>query len=122
MCSNLRFGLCSLTCGSSLQAFQLFDTDGKETLDVEELKYAIYAMGFTEFENARETAEKYMQQIDKDGNKTIDLKEFKELMQGKLAGLDLAGQINRIYEYLCTPGTNYITFESLQCKVCQLCY
>lgn len=59
------------------QAFDLFDTDGSETIDPKELRAAMQSLGF---ETKNQTIYQMVQDIDKDGDGDIDFDEFLDLM------------------------------------------
>ena len=105
--------------------FEIFDTDGKGTLDINELELAIYALGFTDREHACNMASDFMKQIVHDETGEMKLKDFKELMHGKLAGRDPAAHIRAIFNVLSEPhaelkGKKVISQGSLEKIVRQL--
>ena len=81
------------------EVFDLFDTDGGNTIDSDELDAAMFAMGFqpnglsnkvrgrNSFSFSRKKQDEdlvQMDHIDADGSKTITLEEFTALMKGEL--------------------------------------
>ena len=63
------------------EAFDLFDTDGKGTIDAKDLKVALRALGF---EPKKEEVKKLLQEVDRDGTGVIDYPEFLKLMSIKM--------------------------------------
>ena len=63
------------------EAFKLFDTDDSGTIDSDELKVAMRALGF---EPKKEELRKMLADVDKDGSGQIDFNEFMELMTSKM--------------------------------------
>jgi centrin-1 len=63
------------------EAFNLFDTDRNNAIDVRELKAAMRALGF---EMKKEDVRKMLADLDKDVNGTISVDEFIGMMTGKM--------------------------------------
>merc|ERR1711937_953495 len=62
------------------QAFQLFDTDGSGTIETQELKIAMRALGF---EPKQEEIDKMVRDVDDDGSGSVDFPEFLDLSQSR---------------------------------------
>merc|ERR1712007_270124 len=67
------------------QAFQLFDTDGSGTIETQELKIAMRALGF---EPKQEEIDKMVRDVDDDGSGSVDYPEFLDMMAHKLLNRD----------------------------------
>jgi len=67
--SDSKFGRIALKA-----MFEAADKDGNGTLDKEEVREALYALGFTFIDN--KTLDKVMNRADTDGNEVIDFEEF----------------------------------------------
>merc|ERR1712072_1276897 len=63
------------------EAFELFDTDGSGSIDANELKTAMRALGFAP---KKEEISKVLSDLDNDGNGTVEYEEFECLMAGKM--------------------------------------
>merc|ERR1712107_480601 len=67
------------------EAFDLFDTDGSGSIDVNELKVAMKALGM---DAKSEEIRKLINDIDSDGDGTIDFDEFLAMMTARKQGED----------------------------------
>ena len=67
------------------EAFKLFDTDDSGTIDADELKVAMRAMGF---EPKREEVRRMIAESDREGTGTIDFATFESVMAPKMATRD----------------------------------
>ena len=67
------------------EAFDLFDTDGSGTINMQELKVAMRSLGFEPKEGE---VEKMVEEVDKDGSGTIEYGEFLEMMTSKFSSKD----------------------------------
>merc|ERR1712205_24297 len=81
------------------EAFDLFDTDGSGSIDTNELKVAMKALGM---DAKSEEIRKLINDIDSDGDGTIDFDEFLAMMTARKQGED----------------TRTISFKNLK-RVCQ---
>jgi Ca2+-binding EF-hand superfamily protein len=84
------------------EIFDLFDTDGENSMDAKELDAAMFALGFKSVSNNQTTrlttprssanrtrkdlSELSMDKLDKDGSNAITAEEFTALMKGELNG------------------------------------
>ena len=75
-------------------AFDLFDKDGSESIDVSELKDAMKALGI-HFDKSQ--IKKLMEKADKDGSGSIDLKEFTSLMAEKISARDTQEELRKAF-------------------------
>merc|ERR1712139_568359 len=67
------------------QAFQLFDTDGSGTIETQELKIAMRALGF---EPKQEEIDKMVRDVDDDGSGSVDYPEFLDMMAHKILNIN----------------------------------
>merc|ERR1711937_1096288 len=67
--------------GQITQAFELFDTDGSGTIETQELKIAMRALGF---EPKQEEIDKMVRDVDDDGSGSVDFPEFLDMMAHKI--------------------------------------
>jgi Ca2+-binding EF-hand superfamily protein len=63
------------------QAFDMFDTDGSQSIDNGELRQAMQAL---DFDPSQEEVDAMMKELDKDGSGTIEFEEFLIMMQQKM--------------------------------------
>ena len=98
-------------------AFKLFDTDGSGTIEVEELKVALRALGF---EPKQDEIKKLMSEINSNNEKSeqnsnaLDFNDFVTIMEIKMAEQETEEEISRAFELFCDPLEKNITFESLK--------
>mmetsp|Transcript_18437 Transcript_18437/g.35231 ORF Transcript_18437/g.35231 Transcript_18437/m.35231 type:complete len:167 (-) Transcript_18437:124-624(-) len=93
------------------EAFDLFDTDGSGSIDKNELKVAMRALGF---EPKKEEIAKMIQDIDKDNSGEIDFPEFLEMMTAKMGERDSKTEILKAFRLFDDDETGYITLENLR--------
>jgi centrin-1 len=93
------------------QAFDLFDTDGRGTIDPKELRAAMQSLGF---DTKNQTIYQMVQDIDKNCNGEVDFNEFLELMTSRLAGSDTKEDIQKIFELFDDDKTGYISLQNLK--------
>ena len=75
--------------------FRTFDKDGNESIDVNELKDAMKALGLN---RTKAEVEALMDKADKDGSKSIDLEEFKSLMARMMKDRNVDRELERVYK------------------------
>ena len=63
------------------KAFKLFDVDNSGSIDINELKEAMKALGIY---LKKEEIKKIMDEVDEDGSGTIELREFTDLMKKQM--------------------------------------
>ena len=97
------------------EAFELFDQDGSGTIDVQELKAAMRALGFNVQD---EEIKRMISDVDKDGNMEIDFNEFKNMMTGRMTSRDSKDEIMKVFRLFCDEGSDFITYRNLK-EVCQ---
>ncbi len=120
-----------------LEIFELFDTDGGGTIDMQELSAAMYALGFKETTKANSTwmSKKGSKKskvprvwVGQDHNGHVNLDEFTALMKGEINGRDPLEEIRAVFFVLQRPigpndpQTGLVTLSKLRraCKEFQL--
>lgn len=93
------------------EAFDLFDTDGSESIDAKELKVAMRALGF---EPKKEEIKKMISDIDKDGSGTINFNEFLTMMTSKMSERDSREEILKAFRLFDDDDTGKITLKNLR--------
>merc|ERR1711907_479068 len=91
------------------EAFALFDTDGSGSIDADELKTAMRALGFTP---TKEEISKMLKDLDVDGNGSVEFTEFLDLMSGKMAGGNPKDEVLKTFNII-TDGGPKITVQHL---------
>ncbi|XP_078429759.1 putative calcium-binding protein CML13 [Wolffia australiana] len=79
------------------EAFDLFDTDGSDTIDARELNVAMRALGF---EMTDEQIRQMIADVDKDGSGTIDYDEFEHMMTAKIGERDTREELMKAFSIL----------------------
>jgi centrin-2/centrin-1 len=93
------------------EAFDLFDTDGSESIDAKELKVAMRALGF---EPKKEEIKKMISDIDKDGSGSINFNEFLTMMTSKMSERDSREEILKAFRLFDDDETGKITLKNLR--------
>jgi Ca2+-binding EF-hand superfamily protein len=93
------------------EAFDLFDTDGSESIDPKELKVALRALGF---EPTKDEVKRLVAEIDREGSGTIDFNEFLAIVAVKSAERDRPEEIERSWRELRDPSADAVTLSSLR--------
>merc|ERR1712097_177020 len=93
------------------QAFQLFDTDGSGTIETQELKIAMRALGF---EPKQEEIDKMVRDVDDDGSGSVDYPEFLDMMAHKILNRDPVEEINKAFKLFDDDNTGRVTFKNLK--------
>ena len=102
------------------EVFGLFDTDGGGTMDRQELRIAMRALGFqgTKLEDGHLESQKVLDAIDTDGSNSISLDEFTAMMKGELLVVNPLDEIRAIFTVLsCIDGEHdpgFITLNKLR--------
>ncbi len=96
---------------SPFKAFDLFDTDGRGTIDPKELRAAMQSLGL---DAKNQTIYQIIKDIDKDGAGEIDFDEFLDLMTSRLVGSDSKEDIHKIFELFDDDKTGYISLQNLK--------
>merc|ERR1711990_616261 len=95
------------------EAFDLFDTDGSGSIDVNELKVAMKALGM---DAKSEEIRKLINDSDSDG--TIDFDEFLAMMTARKQGEDTREDLLKVFKLFDDDKTGTISFKNLK-RVCQ---
>ncbi len=87
------------------EIFELFDTDGGGTIDRDELKAAMTALGFQETKkrkgkHRRSDSELVIEAIDADQSDGVSLEEFRSLMTGELTMSDPLEDVKAVFKAL----------------------
>jgi len=97
--------------GQITQAFELFDTDGSGTIETQELKIAMRALGF---EPKQEEIDKMVRDVDDDGSGSVDFPEFLDMMAHKILNRDPIEEINKAFKLFDDDNTGKVTFKNLK--------
>eukprot|EP00696_Hemimastix_kukwesjijk_P016155 gnl/Hemi2/4475_TR1567_c0_g1_i1.p1 gnl/Hemi2/4475_TR1567_c0_g1~~gnl/Hemi2/4475_TR1567_c0_g1_i1.p1 ORF type:complete len:170 (+),score=64.46 gnl/Hemi2/4475_TR1567_c0_g1_i1:92-601(+) len=93
------------------RAFKLFDTDGSGTIEIDELKVAMRALGF---DPAPNEVEQLFLEVDVDGSGTMDQDEFLEMMTQKMLEKDPTEDILKAFRLLDEDCKECVTYKNLQ--------
>jgi len=94
-----------------LLAFKLFDTDDSGTIEQDELKVAMRALGF---EPRKEEIREMLKRVDKDGSNSLSFDEFKTLMQEKMATRDEREEIAKAFKLFDDDDTGTVSLKNLR--------
>merc|ERR1712086_767053 len=83
------------------EAFDLFDTDGSGSIDANELKTAMRALGFAP---KKEEISRMLGDLDIDGNGTVEHEEFEGLMAGKMSGGNAKDEVLKTFAIIADGG------------------
>jgi len=93
------------------EAFNLFDTDGKGTIDIRELKAAFRALGF---QVKKAEIRTLLQNIDKETAATITFDEFLEMATPKVQNRDEREEIMKVFALFDDENKGAISFRNLK--------
>ena len=93
------------------EAFDLFDTEGRNEIDIKELKVAMRALGF---EPKKEEVNRLIKEIDRDNRGVIKFEDFNEIMSQKVAERDPVEEMKKAFMLLCEDNQERITLKSLK--------
>jgi len=93
------------------EAFDLFDTEGRNEIDAKELKVAMRALGF---EPKKDEVRKILQEIDKNGEGVVRYEDFFEIMSIKMMERDPIEEMKKAFQLICEEGYDKITLKSLK--------
>merc|ERR1712062_740864 len=97
--------------GQITQAFELLDTDGSGTIETQELKIAMRALGF---EPKQEEIDKMVRDVDDDGSGSVDYPEFLEMMAHKILNRDPVEEIDKAFKLFDDDQTGRVSFKNLK--------
>merc|ERR1712139_609129 len=97
------------------EEFDIFDTDGSGSIDTNELKVAMKALGM---DAKSEEIRKLINDIDSDGDGTIDFDEFLAMMTARKQGEDTREDLLKVFKLFDDDKTGTISFKNLK-RVCQ---
>merc|ERR1712007_321741 len=92
------------------EAFDLFDTDGSGSIDVNELKVAMKALGM---DAKSEEIRKLINDIDTDGDGTIDFDEFLAMMTARKQGEDTREDLLKVFKLFDDDKTGTVSCENM---------
>ena len=95
----------------SLLPWQLFDTDDSGTIDADELKVAMRAMGF---EPKRDEVRRMIHESDRDGSGTISFDTFQLVMSNKMAVRDPRDESLKSFRLFDDDETGTISLKNLR--------
>merc|ERR1712124_3101 len=93
------------------EAFDLFDTDGSGSIDTNELKVAMKALGM---DAKSEEIRKLINDIDSDGDGTIDFDEFLAMMTARKQGEDTREDLLKVLKRVCQELGENMTDDELK--------
>lgn len=94
------------------EAFSLFDTEGKGTIDVRELKAAFRALGF---HIKKSEIRQLFIDLDKDlSSATVTYEEFLEMVTPRMNNRDTREEILKIFSLFDDDNTGVISFKNLK--------
>eukprot|EP00308_Calcidiscus_leptoporus_P013687 CAMPEP_0119372636 /NCGR_PEP_ID=MMETSP1334-20130426/20955_1 /TAXON_ID=127549 /ORGANISM="Calcidiscus leptoporus, Strain RCC1130" /LENGTH=221 /DNA_ID=CAMNT_0007390173 /DNA_START=96 /DNA_END=762 /DNA_ORIENTATION=+ len=93
------------------EAFKLYDTDESGTIDADELKVAMRAMGF---EPKRDEVRRMIQESDRDGAGTIAIETFQAVMAAKMRTRDPKEEAVKAFRLFDDDETGTISLKNLR--------
>merc|ERR1719359_485986 len=93
------------------EAFDLFDADGSGSIDVNELKTAMKALGF---EPVEEEIKKMIADADDDGGGTIGFEEYLKMMTDKILNKDPKHEATKAFKLFDKDSTGKLTIKNLR--------
>ena len=96
--------------GEIKEAFDLFDSEGKNCIDTKELKVAMRALGF---DAKKEEIKRILTDVDKNGEGVISFEDFYDIMSQKILDRDPVEEMKKAFYLICEEGHDKITIKSL---------
>ncbi|XP_006153194.2 centrin-4-like isoform X1 [Tupaia chinensis] len=93
------------------EAFDLFDIDGSGTIDVKELKIAMWALGF---EPKKEEIKRMIAEMDSEGTGTISFEDFFAIMSIKMSEKDENEELLKAFKLFDDDNTGGITLNNIK--------
>lgn len=97
-----------------LYAFKLFDTDDSGTIDADELKVAMRALGFEPRHSDIKEMLESRNKLNKDGNNTLTYEEFKAMMEEKMATRNEREEIAKAFKLFDDDETGVVSLRNLR--------
>ena len=99
------------------ESFDLFDTDGNNTIDVKELKVAMRTLGF---ESSKEDVMRMMKEADRNNSGVLEFPEFLDMMAQKIVERDSFSNDDMLkaFKLFDDDQTGRISFKNLR-RVCK---
>ena len=99
------------------ESFDLFDTDGNNTIDVKELKVAMRTLGF---ESSKEDVMRMMKEADRNNSGVLEFPEFLDMMAQKMVERDSFSNDDMLkaFKLFDDDQTGRISFKNLR-RVCK---
>lgn len=94
------------------EAFTLFDTDHKGSIDLRELKAALRALGHQNV-TKRQCTDMFIE-LDKDPASTLNFEEFVRVMAPRMHPLDPRDEAMKVFELFDVDKTGKISFKNLK--------
>ena len=92
-------------------AFDLIDSDGSGSIDVQELHIAMTALGF---HPTPKQLREMMDAVDTDGSGMVEFGEFREMMLAKLSEKDAENDLKLAFELFDQEGKGFISTDDLE--------
>ena len=92
-------------------AFDLFDKDGSGSIDINELRDAMKALGVY---LPRDKVKSLMKEIDTDGSGSVEFDEFLNLMKDKLKSRNQEEELRKTFRIYDEDDSGKISFEDLK--------
>ncbi|KAM6427483.1 centrin-1-like isoform 1-T2 [Liasis olivaceus] len=93
------------------EAFDLLDADGTGTIDVQDLKVSIRALGF---DPTKEELRRIVAEVDKEGSGKIGFDAFYSVMAHKMSETDPKEEILKAFKLFVDKDRGRITFKNLK--------
>jgi len=92
-------------------AFNLFDADGSGSIDANEMRVAMKALGF---EPKEEEIQHMIADVDEDGNATVEYDEFYKMIEKKILSRDPKDEIEKAFKLYDHDGAGFIDHAKLK--------
>ncbi|KAJ9460604.1 Caltractin [Diplonema papillatum] len=92
------------------EAFNLFDADGSQAIDIEEFGLAMKGLGF---KLSHGELEEMMAAIDKDNNSLIEYDEFNRMVSEKMVTRDSEAEVMKAFKLFDIDNTGFVTVQNM---------
>eukprot|EP00494_Astrolonche_serrata_P029881 UN30148 len=99
------------------EAFDLFDTENKGSIDVKELKAAMRALGL---DVKKDELRKIMFDLDKETTSEINYEEFIHIMTPRLPSRDTRDDCDRVFSLFDEEQSGFITFKNFKTNMSRI--